>query len=128
MSAVLALGVGGAIAPAAAAASPTAATTVVADADYSSKDLKNGRKQSGKASPSGKAGDSRPPARSSLRCWNPYLSGRVFAISCSGRAFRVFVDCSNRIRYVTPVLSGSKRVAIACPAGTRAVRGGAFGR
>ncbi|MET9861191.1 hypothetical protein ABZY93_18095 [Streptomyces smyrnaeus] len=132
MSAVLALGVGGAVAPAAVAASPATATTtapsVAANADYASKDLKNGRTQRGKASPAGKAGDARPPARSSLRCWNPHLSGRVFAVSCSGRAFRVFVDCSNRVRYITPVLSGSKRVTMVCPAGTRALRGGAFGR
>ncbi|MEU2719016.1 hypothetical protein [Streptomyces smyrnaeus] len=132
MSAVLALGVGGAVAPATAAASPATATTtapgVAANADYASKDLKNGRTQRGKATPAGKAGDARPPARSSLRCWNPHLSGRVFTVSCSGRAFRVFVDCSNRVRYITPVLSGSKRVTMVCPAGTRALRGGAFGR
>ncbi|MGP3975417.1 hypothetical protein ACTWQF_15680 [Streptomyces sp. 8N114] len=129
MSAVLALGVGGAVAPAAHAVTPTTtAAGVAANADYSAKDLKSGGKQSGKASPAGEAGEEEPPARSSLRCWSPYLSGRVFAVSCSGRAFRVFVDCSNRVRYVTPVLSGSKRVTLVCPAGTRALRGGAFGR
>ncbi|MGI5352576.1 hypothetical protein ACQEU8_30975 [Streptomyces sp. CA-250714] len=129
MSAVLALGVGGAVAPAAHAATPTtSAATVAANADYSSKDLKTGHKQNGKASPAGRAGEAQPPAQSTLRCWNPRLSGRVFAVSCSGRAYRVFVDCSNRVRYITPVLSGSKRVTMICPTGTRALRGGAFGR
>ncbi|WP_229375203.1 hypothetical protein [Streptomyces spirodelae] len=129
MSAVLALGVGGAVAPAAQAATPgTPVTDVAANADYKSKDLKNGRTKTGKATPAGKAGQARPPARASLRCWSPYLRGRVFAVSCSGSAFRVFVDCSNRVRYVTPVLSGSKRVTLVCPSGTRALRGGAFGR
>ncbi|WP_432069067.1 hypothetical protein [Streptomyces sp. AA1529] len=139
MSAVLALGIGGAVAPAAAAAAPGAtapgapaasapAPGVAANADYASKDLKTGGTRTGKASPAGRFGQALPPARASLRCWSPYLSGRVFAISCSGSAYRVFVDCSNRVRYVTPVLSGSKRVTLVCPAGTRALRGGAYGR
>ncbi len=138
MSAVLALGIGGAVAPAAAAAAPgttapgaaagAPAPGVAAAADYASKDLKTGATRTGKASPAGRFGQSLPPARASLRCWSPYLSGRVFAISCSGSAYRVFVDCSNRVRYVTPVLSGSKRVTLVCPAGTRALRGGAYGR
>ncbi|MEU7313160.1 hypothetical protein [Streptomyces sp. NPDC007083] len=139
MSAVLALGIGGAMAPAAAAAAPGATAPgaaaagaptpgVAANADYASKDLKTGGIRTGKASPAGRFGQALPPARASLRCWRPYLSGRVFAISCSGSAYRVFVDCSNRVRYVTPVLSGSKRVTLVCPAGTRALRGGAYGR
>lgn len=129
MSAVLALGVGGAIAPAAQAApAATTTTSVTAHADYSTVDTKTHRKTRGTASKAGRSGQATPPKRGSLRCWNAQRSGRFFAISCSGRAYRVFVDCSNRVRYVTPVLSGSKRVTMGCPAGTRALGGGAFGR
>ncbi|MDJ1135278.1 hypothetical protein [Streptomyces iconiensis] len=130
MSVVLALGVGGAIAPGAQASTPATASTtsVVANADYSIVDSKSKRKTSGTASKAGRTTQAVPPKRASLRCWNPSLRGRYFSVSCSGRAYRVFVDCSNRVRYITPVLSGSKRVTMRCPAGTRALRGGAYGR
>ncbi len=132
MSAVLALGIGGAVAPAAhAAVGATGAATVQAPADhadYTSKDPRTGRVDRGRAEAAGRAGQGAPPARSTLRCHSPQLSGRVFAVTCSGQAYRVFVDCSNRVRYVTPVLSGTRRVAVVCPAGTTAIGGGAFGR
>lgn len=68
-----------------------------------------------------------PVSAASLRCWDAYRSGRVFAISCSGARYYVFTDCSNSRRYVVGPLSGAKRVAIRCPWGTLAVRGGAYG-
>lgn len=127
---LLALGAGGATAPAASASAPAAVadSQVAASAHYAAKDTRTGRTKHGHAAREGRAGKSAPAKAASLRCWNPYLSGRTFAVSCSGRAYRVFVDCSNRVRYVTPALSGSKRVTMTCPGGTRAVRGGAYGR
>ncbi|UNS97173.1 hypothetical protein MMF93_12100 [Streptomyces tubbatahanensis] len=129
-SALLALGFGGAMAPTAAAAPPAAPQTaqVAADAHFTAKDSRSGRTTKGVAHKSGRYGAAAPSKAASLRCWNAGISGRYFAISCSGNAYRVFVDCSNRVRYVTPVLSGSKRVTMACPGGTRALRGGAYGR
>jgi hypothetical protein len=122
-SAALALGFGGVMAPSAQADSPD-----WGDASYTQTDLRTGAVRSGTAfeSPGGTLVD--PPAAASLRCWNPYLSGRTFAVSCSGTHWRVFTDCTDNRRYVTPALYGSKRVAVYCPAGTRAVRGGAYGR
>ncbi|WP_346777049.1 hypothetical protein [Streptomyces sp. HNM0575] len=123
-SAALALGFGGVMAPSAQAHSP-----YWGDGTYTQTDLRTGARSSGIAfqSPGGSYVDP-PVSAASLRCWGAYISGRTFGISCSGTYWRAFADCSNRVRYVTPALSGSKRVAIHCPAGTRAVRGGAYGR
>lgn len=123
-SATLALGFGGVMAP-----SAQAHDTVRGDAGYIQKDLRTGAVRGGVAFDAPGGSSMRPPARSaSLRCWDGRISGRTFAVSCSGRHWRVFVDCSNRHRYITPALSGAKRVSMYCPVGTRAVRGGAFGR
>jgi hypothetical protein len=122
-SAALTLGFGGVMAPSAQAHAP-----VWGDAGYTQTDLHSGVTSSGIAAEMlGGTSVSPPYGAASLRCWNPALSGRLFALSCSGNSWRVFVDCSNRVRYVTPALTGAKRVAMYCPAGTRAVRGGAFG-
>ncbi|WP_314171781.1 hypothetical protein [Streptomyces winkii] len=122
--AALALGFGGVMAPSAQAHTP-----VWGDASYTQSDLRTGAVRTGTAyaSPGGDAVDP-PYSASSLRCWNPYISGRTFAVSCSGTYWRVFTDCTDDNRYVTPALYGTKRVAVHCPAGTRAVRGGAYGR
>ncbi|RAJ71690.1 hypothetical protein K378_00510 [Streptomyces sp. Amel2xB2] len=123
-SAAMALGFGGVMAPSAQAHSP-----VGGDAGYTQTDLRTGTMRAGAAfALPGGSSVSPPAAAASLRCWDPYLAGRTFAVSCSGTAWRVFVDCTNNTRYVTPVLSGAKRVAASCPLGTSAVRGGAFGR
>ncbi|WP_181766899.1 hypothetical protein [Streptomyces albidus (ex Kaewkla and Franco 2022)] len=122
-SAALALGFGGVAAPSAQADSP-----YWGQARYTQTNLRTGSVQTGTAmeSPGGIA--MTPPVSSmSLRCWDAYMSGRVFAVSCSGVNWYVYTDCTNNRRYVVGALSGSKRVAIACPAGTRAVRGGAYG-
>lgn len=122
-SATLALGFGGVMAP-----SAQADDTVWGDASYIQKDLRTGAVRGGVALDSPGGSSVTPPARSaSLRCWDGRISGRTVTLSCSGRYWRVFVDCSNRHRYVTPALTGAKRVTMYCPAGTRAVRGGAFG-
>ncbi|OEU85375.1 hypothetical protein DB35_15300 [Streptomyces abyssalis] len=123
-SASLALGFGGVMAPSAQAHTPD-----WGDASYTQTDLRTGTWRTGTAveSPGGSLMD--PPASArSLRCWNADISGRAFAISCSGSRWRAFADCTDDSRYITPALRGAKRVTIYCPAGTRAVRGGAFGR
>jgi hypothetical protein len=107
---------------------PASATVAVDEAEYAWSDGETGETGKGVATPAGDVSAQPPAQAASLRCWNPSISGRTFTVSCSGQAYRVFVDCSNRHRYVTPVLSGAKRVRLTCPAGTRALRGGAYGR
>jgi hypothetical protein len=123
-SATLALGFGGVM-----ASSAQAHTADRGDATYTQTDLRTGAVRGGAAfeTPGGTAVHP-PAAGAALRCWDPYLYGRTFAVSCSGTYWRVFADCSNNRRYITPAFTGAKRVAVYCPAGTRAVRGGAFGR
>lgn len=123
-SASLALGFGGVMAPSAQAHSPG-----WGDAGYTQTDLHTGAMSSGTAfeSPGGSVVDP-PVSAASLRCWNADISGRTFSVSCSGRYWHVFTDCTDNTRYVTQALTGSKRVAVYCPPGTRAVRGGAYGR
>lgn len=123
-SAALAFGLGGAMAPAA----HSVPSSWGDDATYTQTDLRSGISRAGMASEAlgGQAVD--PPRKSAaLRCWNPYLSGRTFAVSCSGSRWYVYTDCSNDRRYTVGPLAGAKRVAITCPAGTRAERGGAYG-
>ena len=122
-SAALVLGLGGVAAPSAQADAP-----YWDEAVYTQTNLRTGSMQTGTAleSPGGTA-VSPPASRMSLRCWDAYLSGRVFAVSCSGVRWYVYTDCTNNRRYVVGALSGAKRVAVTCPAGTRAVRGGAYG-
>jgi hypothetical protein len=121
-SAALALGFGGVMAPAAQAHTPWD------EARYVQTNLSTGSVHSGTALESaGGTAVSPPVGEASLRCWNPYLGGRAFAVSCSGVRYHVYTDCSNNRRYTVGPLSGSKRVAIYCPAGSRAVRGGAYG-
>jgi len=121
-SAALALGFGGVMAPAAQAHSPWD------EATYTQTSLSSGAVTTGTAveSPGGRYA-SPPVGAASLRCWDAYISGRTFAVSCSGARWYVYTDCSNNNRYTVGALRGSKRVAIHCPAGTRAVRGGAYG-
>lgn len=119
---MLVLGAGGVMAPAA------SANSGFDDARYTQTDLNGGGAQSGFASEDVGASGTQPPVSSrSLRCWNPYLSGRAFAVSCSGVRYWVYADCSNDVRYVVGPLTGAKRVAITCPGYSRAERGGAYG-
>lgn len=123
-SAALALGFGGAMAP-----SAQAQTHIWGDATYTQSDLRTGVMRSGTAFElPGGASAVEPPAARSLRCWNAYISGRTFAVSCSGTYWRAYADCSDSRRYVTPALTGAKRVTIHCPSGTVAMSGGAYGR
>lgn len=130
MSVVLALGVGGAIAPGAQAVTPTTAkaTSVTANADFTAVNTKTHRKTHSRSTQSSSARKAAPRKQASLRCWNPSIRGRSFSVTCSGRAFRVFVNCSNGVRYHSPVYSGTHRVTGTCPAGSRATGGGAYGR
>ncbi|WP_431518237.1 hypothetical protein [Streptomyces sp.] len=122
-SVTLALGFGGVMAPAAHAATPT-----WNDAGYTQTDLRTGAAETGAAVESTGGTAVQPPmSAASLHCWDPYRSGRVFALSCSGARYYIFADCSNNRRYAVGPLSGAKRVAIRCPYGTYAVRGGAYG-
>jgi len=130
---VLALGAGGAMAPAAysATAGPGDVRYSVTDLDeasYTQTDLDGGGAEAGTATETvGGPAVQTPVRAASLRCWSPSISGRAFALSCSGSRFYVYTDCSNGHRYVVGALSGSKRVTIVCPVGTRALRGGAYG-
>ncbi len=124
-SATLALGFGGAMAPAAQADVPRWG----GNASYSATSLNTGAVQHGIARRSLSMADELPPAASaSLRCWNPSLSGRSFAVSCSGSRYYVYTDCTNDRRYVVGPLAGAKRVRITCPLGSQAMDGGAWGR
>ena len=65
--------------------------------------------------------------QASLECWDAYISGRQFSITCSGSRWYEWTDCSNGYRYQTGPVSGTYRGTITCPYGYRALRGGAFG-
>ncbi|MFC4492778.1 hypothetical protein ACFPA8_01335 [Streptomyces ovatisporus] len=123
-SATLALGFGGAVAPAAQAEVPRWG----GNAAYSQTNLHTGTVEQGIPRRSFGGAEMMPPAAAaSLRCWNPALSGRSFAVSCSGSRYYVYTDCTNDRRYIVGPLSGAKRVRITCPAGSQAMDGGAYG-
>ncbi|KAF9953200.1 hypothetical protein BGZ70_000337 [Mortierella alpina] len=65
--------------------------------------------------------------QASLECWDAYISGRQFSITCSGSRWYEWTDCSNGYRYQAGPVSGTYRGTITCPYGYRALRGGAFG-
>ena len=115
---LLALGAGAGPALAAPAAPGVGEHTIV--------DLGNGQTEIG-FTPGSPAEETLPPGTEALRCWDAVFSGRVFAVSCSGDRFFVYAVCSNNQQLTVGPLSGSKRVTITCPVGTRAVRGGAYG-
>ncbi|WP_046496472.1 hypothetical protein [Streptomyces odonnellii] len=121
---LLALGIGGGLAPAAYSADGPDAP---GGAGYSAADLNTGRTVSGGAPATSGADREVPPQEASLRCWDPYFSGSTFAVSCDGSRYYVYVDCSNGYRYVVGPLSGAKRVTLTCPGGFRALRGGGYG-
>jgi hypothetical protein len=121
-SAAIALGAGGAMAPSA------SAHTGWDDARYMQTDLRGNGTQNGPAAEDfGGAGSHTPPSGRSLRCWDTYVSGRVFGVSCSGVRYWVYADCSNGSRYIVGPLRGSKRESITCPGYSRVVRGGSYG-
>ncbi|KAF9941260.1 hypothetical protein BGZ75_008664 [Mortierella antarctica] len=68
-----------------------------------------------------------PKQQASLECWDAYIGGRQFAITCSGSRWYEWADCSNGYRYQAGPVSGTYRGTITCPYGYRALRGGAFG-
>ncbi|KAI1293447.1 hypothetical protein EDD11_008364 [Mortierella claussenii] len=51
-----------------------------------------------------------PKKAPSLACWDPYINGPVFAITCSGSSWYEWADCSNGYRYTGGPLSGTYRV------------------
>ncbi|KAF9573405.1 hypothetical protein EC968_008587 [Mortierella alpina] len=65
--------------------------------------------------------------QSSLECWDAYISGRQFSITCRGSRWYIWTDCSNGYRYQAGPLSGTYRGTIICAYGYRALRGGAWG-
>ncbi|RDG39589.1 hypothetical protein [Streptomyces corynorhini] len=61
-------------------------------------------------------------------CWNGSASGRNFYMTCSGNGYRVYVDCSNGLRYTFGTYYyGTWNHTLTCPAGTSAVWGGSIG-
>ena len=124
-SAALALGFGGVMAPSAQAHSP-----IWEQASYTQADPYTGVTRAGAAvSMPGGASAAEPASRSSLHCWNSYVTGRASLVSCSGMRWRAYADCSDGRRYVTPeAMSGSQRAVVFCPRGTTAVDGGVYGR
>ncbi|WP_370420151.1 hypothetical protein AB8O64_18990 [Streptomyces sp. QH1-20] len=121
---MLALGIGGGLAP-----SAFAAKAAPNDGSYSAENLTDRTEvpRTGAVPPSGGGGTAPPASTESLRCWDAYLSGSTFAISCSGNNFYVWADCSNGYRYTVGPFAGSYRVTITCPGGSRALQGGAYG-
>ncbi|GAA2626322.1 hypothetical protein GCM10010411_74010 [Actinomadura fulvescens] len=113
------------------AGSATPATTSHAphDASYAAENLtdRSEAPRTGAVPPSGGSGGVTPPSTDSLRCWDAYLSGSTFAISCSGNNFYIWTDCSNGYRYTVGPFSGSYRITITCPGGSRPLQGGAYG-
>lgn len=121
-SAALAVGFGGVMAPSAQAHAP-----VWEDATYTQTDLRTGATSSGTTarSASGYYADS---STRSPHCWNEDVSRRAYTTSCSGVRWRAYVQCTNGRHYITPAVRGADRVTVYCPPGTRALRGGSFGR
>ncbi|KAF9275042.1 hypothetical protein BGZ68_000164 [Mortierella alpina] len=68
-----------------------------------------------------------PKQQASLECWDAYISGRQFSITCNGIRWYEWTDCSNGYRYEAGPVSGTYRGTIICPWGSRALRGGAYG-
>lgn len=123
-SASLALGFGGVMAPSAQAHAP-----VWGEATYTQANVRGGVTHTGFAvERPNRALTSTPASARTLRCSNSRVSYRTVSTTCSGYRWRAYADCSDGNRYLTPVLRGAKRVSIVCPAGSRAVEGGAFGR
>jgi hypothetical protein len=122
---MLALGVGAVVAPAANAAGASSDANYTATNQKNSHDVKKGTIQKKENS---KSSTAVPAKAASLSCYNASLSGRNFAVTCSGSYFYVYADCSNGYRYTYGPLAGTYRVVITCPAGTRATAGGAYGR
>ncbi|WP_280693040.1 MULTISPECIES: hypothetical protein [unclassified Kitasatospora] len=124
---LLAIGMSGGPAAAAVAAGQANATVAAADADYTVTDLSSGESTSGTAQKASGLDAAVPATADSLSCWDAYLYGSTFAVSCSGNHFYVFVDCANGYRYIYGPLGGSYRVTMTCPNNYRALRGGAYG-
>ncbi|GHH45821.1 hypothetical protein [Streptomyces candidus] len=99
------------------------------DASYSAENLVDPSEaaRTGAVPSASGAGGEAPSSADSLRCWDASLSGSTFAISCSGNNFYTWVDCSNGSRYTGGPFSGSYRSVLACPGGSRALEGGAYG-
>ncbi|MBB6472872.1 hypothetical protein [Sphaerisporangium rubeum] len=60
-------------------------------------------------------------------CYNAYVAGRNFYMTCTSDAYgyRVYVDCSNGFRYYFGTLYfGTWNHVLTCPVGTYAVWGG----
>ncbi|MGF1429508.1 hypothetical protein [Kitasatospora sp. LaBMicrA B282] len=118
---LLALGTSGGLA--------TAAGTLPADdtAAVTSNNLATGDATTDTAPGTLAADQAVPESADSLSCWDFYLNGSTFAVTCSGNYFWVYVDCANGYRYTYGPLAGTYRVALTCPNGYRALRGGAYG-
>ncbi|WP_030542072.1 hypothetical protein [Streptomyces albus] len=68
------------------------------------------------------------PYRADANCWNGSTSGRNFYMTCSGNGYRVYVDCSNGVRYIfSTYYYGSWNHTLTCPSGTSAIWGGSIG-
>ncbi len=123
---LLAVGMSGGQASAAFAVGRANTAARVATAKYTVIDNYTGHPRSGTVKgipPNGPL----PMPESSLSCADKYLKDALFTISCTGKSrFYVVVDCDNGYRYPLE-LRGSLRVRLTCPAGSRALSGGAYG-
>jgi len=125
-SAALALGAFAGLAPAAQAASGSTAQTAVSKAgDRGVTTAKAAGNTSGVAA---LKGGSKADLAIKANCYNGYVSGASFYMTCTGNGYRVYVDCSNAVRYIfSTYYYGTWNHILTCPSGTYAIWGGSIG-
>jgi hypothetical protein len=122
----------GALAPAGAAAAPPGASVVSTSATEGTMSSKSSEATRAKGEGNAAVAENQAAADDqaavfAATCYNAWVSGRNFYMTCTSDAagYRVYVDCSNGYRYYFNTLYfGTWNHVLTCPFGTYAVWGG----